>query len=51
MLTGDAKRVAESVAKEVGVTDVYSELLPADKVSKVEELLEKKPAKKTCICR
>ena len=45
MLTGDAKRVAESVAKEVGVTDVYSELLPADKVSKVEELLEKKPAK------
>ena len=49
MLTGDAKRVAESVAKEVGVTDVYSELLPADKVSKVEELLEKKPAKEKLV--
>ena len=40
---------AESVAKEVGVTDVYSELLPADKVSKVEELLEKKPAKEKLV--
>lgn len=49
MLTGDAKRVAESVAKEVGVTDVYSELLPADKVSKVEELLEKKPVKEKLV--
>ena len=49
MLTGDADRVAKSVAKEVGVTDVYSELLPADKVSKVEELLEKKPAKEKLV--
>lgn len=49
MLTGDADRAAKSVAKEVGVTDVYSELLPADKVSKVEELLEKKPAKEKLV--
>lgn len=42
MLTGDAKNVAEQVAKELGITEVYSELLPADKVSKVEELLSKK---------
>ena len=49
MLTGDADRVAQSVAKEVGVTDVYSELLPADKVSKVEELLEKKPTKEKLV--
>ena len=39
MLTGDAKRVAESVAAELGVDEVHSDLLPADKVSKVEELL------------
>ena len=39
MLTGDAKKVAESVAKELGVDEVYSDLLPADKVSKVESLL------------
>lgn len=42
MLTGDAKAVAESVARELGVDEVFSELLPADKVSKVEELLEQK---------
>lgn len=42
MLTGDAKAVADSVAKELGVDEVYSELLPADKVTKVEELLERK---------
>ena len=41
MLTGDSKRVADQVAKELGIGEVYSELLPADKVSKVEELLEK----------
>lgn len=40
MLTGDAKRVAEQVAGQLGISSVYSELLPADKVSKVEELLE-----------
>lgn len=45
MLTGDAKNVAEQVAKELGITEVYSELLPADKVSKVEELLSKKNSK------
>lgn len=45
MLTGDAGNVAEQVAKELGITEVYSELLPADKVSKVEELLERKPEK------
>lgn len=41
MLTGDRKEIAESIAKEVGVDSVYSELLPADKVEKVQELLEK----------
>jgi len=40
MLTGDAKAVAENVAGELQLTDVYSELLPADKVSKVEDLLK-----------
>lgn len=45
MLTGDAKSVALSVAKELGIDEVYSELLPGDKVEKVEELLEKKDAK------
>ena len=42
MLTGDSKRVADQVAKELGIGEVYSELLPADKVSKVEELLHQK---------
>ena len=45
MLTGDAKKVADQVAKELGIGEVYSELLPADKVSKVEELLKEKNAK------
>ncbi len=45
MLTGDAKNAAEQVAKELGIEEVYSELLPADKVIKVEELLEKKEEK------
>ena len=40
MLTGDGKAVAEAVGSELGITEIYSELLPADKVSKVEELLE-----------
>lgn len=40
MLTGDAKSVAEKVAETLGVDEVYSELLPADKVTKVEELLQ-----------
>ena len=45
MLTGDSRRVAEQVAKELGVDEVHSELLPADKVAKVEELLKAKPDK------
>ena len=39
MLTGDAKQVADEVAHSLGIDKVYSELLPADKVTKVEELL------------
>ncbi|MDO5344970.1 MAG: heavy metal translocating P-type ATPase [Lachnospiraceae bacterium] len=42
MLTGDAKPVADAVAKELGIQEVYSELLPADKVSMVEKLLGEK---------
>ena len=45
MLTGDKKKVADSVAKELAVDEAYSELLPADKVAKVEDLLSKKPQK------
>ena len=45
MLTGDIDKVAQQVASELGVDRVYSELLPADKVTKVEELLEKKNEK------
>ena len=45
MLTGDSRRVADQVAAELGIDEVYSELLPADKVTKVEELLDKKKAK------
>ena len=45
MLTGDSKRVADQVSKELGIQEVYSELLPADKVSKVEELLHQKSEK------
>ena len=43
MLTGDAKQVAEQVAASLGLDEVYSELLPADKVEKVEMLLQAKP--------
>ncbi len=46
MLTGDAKTVADRVAKDLGIDQVYSELLPADKVTKVEELLEQKKSEK-----
>ena len=41
MLTGDARPVAESVAAELGIDEVHAELLPADKVTRVEELLAK----------
>jgi len=46
MLTGDVRTVAQQVAEELGVDQVYSELLPGDKVAKVEEMLQQKPAKK-----
>lgn len=45
MLTGDSKKVADAVAKELGADEVYSELLPADKVSQVEQLLADKGEK------
>lgn len=45
MLTGDARPVADRVAAELGINEVYSELLPADKVEKVEELIASKPDK------
>lgn len=45
MLTGDAKKVAEKVAASIGIDEVYSELLPADKVTEVEKLLAIKPQK------
>ena len=45
MLTGDSKCVADQVAGELGIQEVYSELLPADKVSRVEELLNQKSEK------
>ena len=45
MLTGDSKRVADQVAEELGIQEVYSKLLPADKVSRVEELLNQKSEK------
>lgn len=45
MLTGDSKRVAESVAADLGIDKVYSELLPAGKVEKVEEIIATKDTK------
>ena len=45
MLTGDSKRIADQVAADLGIDEVYSELLPGDKVSKVEELLAAKTEK------
>lgn len=45
MLTGDRRQAAEKTARSLGVDEVYSELLPADKVAKVEELLAQKGAK------
>ena len=45
MLTGDAKKVVNQVAYSLGIDEAYSELLPADKVDKVEELLRVKPGK------
>ena len=45
MLTGDAKRVADQVAEKLGLDEVYSELLPSDKIAQVERLLAEKPEK------
>ncbi len=45
MLTGDARKVAEQVAEALGIDEVYSELLPSDKVAKVEELLKENTGK------
>ena len=45
MLTGDAKKIAASVAKELGVDEMYSDLLPAGKVEKVEALLSQQSGK------
>ena len=42
MLTGDMKKVADQVAQELGIDEVHSELLPADKVTQVERLLDEK---------
>lgn len=49
MLTGDRREAAEQAAKELGIREVHSELLPADKVSKVEELLERKNGKEKLV--
>lgn len=49
MLTGDRRNVAEQTAGELGIDEVYSELLPADKVTKVEELLDQKGAKEILV--
>ncbi|MBQ8638219.1 MAG: cadmium-translocating P-type ATPase [Lachnospiraceae bacterium] len=49
MLTGDRTEAAEAVAAELGIDEVYSELLPGDKVEKVEALLEKKSAKEKLV--
>ncbi len=45
MLTGDSRKVAQHVAMDLGIDEVHAELLPADKVSRVEELLEQRAGK------
>lgn len=49
MLTGDSRSVAEQTAAELGIQEVYSELLPGDKVAKVEELIERKGEKERLV--
>jgi Cd2+/Zn2+-exporting ATPase len=49
MLTGDNRKVAENVGTELGIDKVYSELLPKDKVDKVEEIFNKKQAKEKIV--
>ena len=51
MLTGDDDRVAQQVAGEVGITEVHSQLLPADKVSEVEKTVADQGRKEyRCLC-
>lgn len=47
MLTGDAKQVGTAVAKQIGIDEVHAELLPQDKVTKLEEIDQKKRLKKS----
>lgn len=49
MLTGDAENAAKDVAEQLGITEVHSELLPADKVAIVEKLLEEKTSKEKLV--
>lgn len=49
MLTGDRKEAADQIAKELGIGEVHSELLPADKVTRVEELLDRKGSKEKLV--
>lgn len=49
MLTGDSKRVADHVAKELGIKEVHSELLPGDKVEMVEQLIEQKKSREALV--
>lgn len=49
MLTGDRKETADQIAKELGIGEVHSELLPADKVAKVEEILDRKGSKEKLV--
>lgn len=49
MLTGDRKEAADQIAKELGIGEVHSELLPADKVTKVEEFLDRKGSKEKLV--
>lgn len=49
MLTGDHKDVAQKVARQLGIDDYYAELLPADKVRHLEQLLRDKPDKSTLV--
>ena len=49
MLTGDSRKAAEQTAKTLGIDQVYSELLPGDKVQKVEELLLEKEGKEKLV--
>ena len=49
MLTGDSRSVGENTAKQLGIDEVYCELLPADKVQKAEEQLFSKPKNKTLV--